>query len=404
MVRYRLEDVTDDMVLGESIFLQSGELLLAAGYHLTERFRIRLSQLGFHSVMINIPGTDEVVPETIISEHVQRELASSMKRTNDDLKKIFTIRQEGSRSIRTMIRKNRGYLAKFLQSSGLINSVEKMIDEILNSQAIVLNMQAMRSASNDLFEHAIRVTVTSMAIARKYHFAYDEMKQLAIGSMNYDLGLITIPPEILNKKEALTEDEQKVFQQHTVHGYLMLKQNPAIAATSAAIAIQHHEHQDGTGYPRQIRGANLTPQKDFSRKGLIHRFSEIVAVADAYDVLITDREGTQPLSNRDALRKLLEHSGNHLNSDIVRTLMDIVPLYPVGARFRVDNAPTPQLVGYYGVVARVDERDMENPEIILYETKNHQKIKPILIIALCFGIISIISFWSDSLKLTFALI
>lgn len=379
MVRYSLEDVTDDMVLGESIFLQSGELLLAAGYHLTERFRTRLGQLGFHSVMINIPGTDDVVPETIISEHVQRELSSSMSKTNDDLKKIFTIRQEGSRSIRTMIRKNRAYLSKFLQNSGLINSIEKMIDEILNSQAVVLNMQAMKKASNDLFDHAIRVTVTSMAIARKYHFSYDEMKQLAIGAMNYDLGLITVPSEILNKKEALTDDEEKIYQQHTVHGYLMLKQNPAIAPTSAAIAIQHHEHQDGTGYPRKIRGANLTPQKDFSRKSLIHRFAEIVAVADAYDILITDRNGTAPLPNRAALRKLLESSGNHFNSDIVRTLMDIVPLYPVGARFRVNNAPTPQLVGYYGVVARVDETDMENPEIILYETKSHKKIKPILI-------------------------
>jgi hypothetical protein len=54
-------------------------------------------------------------------------------------------------------------------------------------------------------------------------------------------------------------------------------------------------------------------------------------------------------------------------------------LYPVGARIKIINAPTPQLIGYYGVVARDNPENLENPQIIIYETKNRQKIKPILI-------------------------
>jgi hypothetical protein len=85
------------------------------------------------------------------------------------------------------------------------------------------------------------------------------------------------------------------------------------------------------------------------------------------------------MSTQSALRHIIELGGETLNSDIVRTLVSIVPIYPVGARIRIANAPTPQLVGHYGVVARDNPENLENPQIIIYETKNHQKIKPILI-------------------------
>ncbi len=66
MVRYSIDEVSDDMILGENIFTPSGELLLAAGYRLSEPFRKRLKQLGFQFVYIQIMGTDDVVPESVI--------------------------------------------------------------------------------------------------------------------------------------------------------------------------------------------------------------------------------------------------------------------------------------------------------------------------------------------------
>jgi HD-GYP domain-containing protein (c-di-GMP phosphodiesterase class II) len=146
------------------------------------------------------------------------------------------------------------------------------------------------------------------------------------------------------------------------------------------VALQHHEHQDGTGFPRGIKGENRPPLKDFSRKNVIHRFAEIVAVADVYDMLITGRPhcfGKHKV--QDALKRVIEMGGKHLNSEIVKALISIVPIYPVGARIRVVNAPVPQLVGYQGVVARDNPTNLDLPQIILYETRNHQSIKPFLI-------------------------
>lgn len=379
MVSYNIDDVTDDMVLGRSIFLPTGELLLAAGYRLTERYRTRLKQMGFSTVYIQVEGTDDIIPENIISEHVQRDLSVSVNKSTTELKSSFSIRQEGRQTIRKMIRENKQYLNKYLNNSGLLNAVEKMIDEILNQPSVVLNMAALQRAGNDLFSHAINVAVIALSIGRKFHLSYEEMKQLALGAINFDLGLIAIPKEIRDKNGKFdSQEEKEIYTQHTVYGYLMLSQNPSIAPTSAAVALQHHEHQDGTGFPRNIRGENLAPLKDFSRKNLIHRFSEIVAVADTYDMFTTGRMGPM-FDLRKAICKIIEMGGEKLNKEIVKTLTSIVPVYPVGARIRIANSPSSQLVGYHGVVARDNPEDIENPQIILYETKNHQKVKPILI-------------------------
>jgi HD-GYP domain-containing protein (c-di-GMP phosphodiesterase class II) len=380
MVRYDIDDVTEDMILGESLFLPSGELLLAAGYRIKDRYRKRLKDLGYFSVLISVEGTETVIPETIISAHVQREMATSLNSAAQNIKEAIPIKQQGARTIQKLIKENKQYLNKYISASGMARAVEHFIDEILTQPSIVLNIAELIKTPGDLFTHAINVTVIALCLGRKFRFSYEEMKQLGVGAINYDLGMVALPPAITEKTEALTEDEMDMLKQHTVFGYLMLSQNPSIPSTSSAVALQHHERQDGAGYPRAIKGENRPPLKDFSRKNVIHRFAEIVAVADVYDMLISGRAHFSGKHGvQDALKIIIPMGGVALNSEVVKALTSIVPLYPVGARIRVLNAPVAQLTGYFGVVARDNPENLELPQIILYETKNHQRIKPILI-------------------------
>ena len=266
--------------------------------------------------------------------------------------------------------------------SGTGKVLEEFIDEIMDQSSILLNLSALKQTQPCLFMHALNVTITALCIGKKYKFSYEEMKQLGIGALNYDLGLVALPHELLEKpRSSFTEDDVKQFQQHTIFGFLMLSQNQGIPPTSAAVALQHHERENGCGFPQGLKGDNRPPLKDFSRQNVIHRFAEIVAVADVYDSLISGRsfENVAQCDIRQAIKILIEMSGETLNSEIVKTLVSIVPLFPIGARVRVVQAPTPQLAGYFGVVAKENVDNLENPQIILYETKNRQKIKPVII-------------------------
>ena len=383
MVKYLIDEINDDMVLGESIFLPTGELLLAAGFRIKEHYRRRLKQLGFQNVFVEVEGTEEVKPGAVISEDAQKEMSQAIEDTSSELAKGFQeFRESSNQEIADIIRENRGYLNKFIMSTGMVKTLHQFLDEIMNQSSIVLNLSALKKSGNGFLTHALNVTVTSLCIGRKYRYPYEELKQLGIGALNYDLGLIALSPELLAKSyDEFTETDIKTYRQHTVYGFLMLSQNHSIPATSSAVSLQHHEREDGSGYPQGLKGDNRPPLKDFSRANLIHRFAQIISVADTYDAFISGRqyENIEPSEAIVAIKKVIEMSGTKLNADIVKTLCSIVPLYPIGTRIKILRAPSTNLEGYFGVIARDNPDNLEAPQIIVYETKNRQKIKPLLI-------------------------
>ncbi len=380
MVRYLLSDVTDDMILGQSIFTPNGDLLLAAGYQVTALYRKRLAEIGIETIFIEVEGTESVRAETVISDHVQREMSISFSKSVTELTNVFSYKKMTRKTVKDSVKANKNELERLVMNSGIANALEKFIDEILNQSAVVLNLSAIDKHGSSFFQHSINVTIISLCLGRKFRLSYEEMKQLGMGALNYDLGLVAVPKEILESPGPLSHDDAVTLAQHTVFGHLMLSANPAIPPTSSAVALQHHECQDGSGYPRGIKGENRPPLKDFSRKNVIHRFSEIVAVADAYDMLTIGRlHYSERRSVKDSLRAIIMQSGKTLNSEVVKMLTTIVPLYPVGTRIRVINAPVPQLFGFCGVVAKENTVNLDEPQIILYESKSHQKIKPVLI-------------------------
>ncbi|MBN2035837.1 MAG: hypothetical protein JW768_03765 [Chitinispirillaceae bacterium] len=383
MVRYHINDVDEAMVLGESIVLPSGKLLLAAGQRLQQHYCSKLKEMGYTNVMIRVEGTEDIVPEGTVSEQALRDMTGAIETCSSEMTgALHEFRDKGVSGIKQYIRENRHHLARFIMNTGMVKALEQFIEEIAAQPMVVLNLSAMQQAKPSLVSHAMNVTIAALCIGRKFKYSVEEMRQLGIGSLNYDLGLIALPGELLGKpRESFNEEEMKQYRQHPVFGYIMLSQNHAIPPTASACALQHHEREDGSGFPRGIKGENLPPLKDFKRKGLIHRFAEIVAVADTYTMLLAGRsyEGCDRQPVQEALKILVGMSGSLLNAEIIKALLSIIPIYPVGARIRVVNAPSPQLVGYYGVVAKDNPSDLENPQIILYETKNKQKVKPILI-------------------------
>jgi HD-GYP domain-containing protein (c-di-GMP phosphodiesterase class II) len=380
MVRYGIDDVTEGMVLGESIFTSDGKLLIAGGFEIKQVHIDSLRQKGIKSVMINVEGTEDVVPESIISQHVKAELAVTIERSKKDITSLFEQRRATSERIGDIITKEKKVLNSLISSSNMFAVIKKVIDDILTEPWTMLNISKMREKEEGLFDYVVSVTVISLCIGHKYRFSPDEMRQLGIGALNYDIGMIAIPRHILAGETPLTDSERKMFQQHSIYGHLMLSDNLSIPPTSSIVALAHHENQDGTGYPRGLKGDNKPPIKNIVREGGIHRFAEIVAVADAYDMFVHGRKHFSPkLGPAEAIKSMLALRGTRLNSDIVKTLIAMAPAYPVGTRIRITNGPIPDLIGCTGVVAKADPEHLYDPQVLVYESKAHTRIKPIVL-------------------------
>jgi putative nucleotidyltransferase with HDIG domain len=164
--------------------------------------------------------------------------------------------------------------------------------------------------------HTERVTKFSLAIAQQMvinHSAqFDDLffENLRIAGLLHDIGKIAVPETILNKKGGLTENEYKIMQMHTVRGVEIVKPLDLKEETLHGIR-HHHERYDGTGYPDGLQG------------DAIPMTAAIIAVADAYDAMTSDRSYRKGLRKDITVNEIVNRSGTQFNPFPAKALLEL---------------------------------------------------------------------------------
>lgn len=162
-------------------------------------------------------------------------------------------------------------------------------------------------------EHIIRMSGLCGRIAAALGWDRQGVAEIQSAAAMHDVGKIAIPDSILLKPGPLSDDERAVMETHAERGYLVLSGTGIHLIDQAAeIARTHHEHFDGTGYPRGIAGEDIP---------LVGR---IAAVADVFDALTSDRPYRPALTQSDALTILREGSGTHFDPQVLNALFEVV--------------------------------------------------------------------------------
>lgn len=283
-------------VLGYPIFRKDGAILLNTGVRLTEEYIKQLKSLGVTHIYIQ----DEISQDIEIPDPIS-----------------LQTRMEALRVIEDSY--YRSYKGLPLDAKAIRKVVNDIVDEILSSDQILLNLRDIRSYDNYLFSHSLGVTVLSIVMGRNMKQDERFLRDLGIGCMLHDIGKLDIPKEILDKPGRLTEEEFEIVKSHTQYGYRrILDQDNELPATSAHVAWEHHERIDGTGYPRGLRGDK------------IHIFSRIAGIADVYDAMTVDRVYRKAYPPNEAVEFIMGASGTLFDHEIVRVFVKSVAPYPVG--------------------------------------------------------------------------
>jgi HD-GYP domain-containing protein (c-di-GMP phosphodiesterase class II) len=141
-----------------------------------------------------------------------------------------------------------------------------------------------------------------MQIAVRTNAPPEVLKNVYFGALLHDIGKIGIPDSILLKKEPLTEKEWEVLRTHPTLAYNFLQDIPFLS-NAAMVAYCHHEHWDGTGYPRGLKGEEIP------------RCARIFTVADVYDALVSDRPYRLAMPHHKAIEEM-EKMKNEFDPDI----------------------------------------------------------------------------------------
>ncbi|MEL7563481.1 MAG: HD-GYP domain-containing protein [Dehalobacterium sp.] len=158
--------------------------------------------------------------------------------------------------------------------------------------------------------HAARVQIYSIKIAEKLHLSPEMIDDLAWAGILHDIGKINIPDEVLNKPGRLTPEEFEMIKTHPAEGKHMVE--GTLLEYLSDIIAQHHERLDGSGYPY-----GLTADK-------ILLGAKIIAVADVFDAMTSDRPYKKGMDYHSAILELRSLTGKHFEPEIVQALEEVL--------------------------------------------------------------------------------
>ena len=127
------------------------------------------------------------------------------------------------------------------------------------------------------YRHTICVGIIATMIGKWLNLSQSDLFDLSLGATLHDIGKARVPQDILNKPGRLTQEEYQEMKRHAVYGYNLLRNIPEINERVGLIALQHHEREDGRGYPFSLRSEK------------IERLAKIVAIADVYHAMSSSR-------------------------------------------------------------------------------------------------------------------
>ena len=126
----------------------------------------------------------------------------------------------------------------------------------------MINLNNIRNQSNYIHQHALDSTVISIMLGKKFGYTTFELEELAQGCLLMDVGYLAMPEELVNRTGRYSFSEFSLLKEHPTFGFAILRENPKIPLISSHVAYQHHERQDGGGYPRRLKGDNKPPLRE----------------------------------------------------------------------------------------------------------------------------------------------
>jgi len=174
----------------------------------------------------------------------------------------------------------------------------------LRSKTMDIIMNTLFEKSNREAAHSKRVSAICNTIATTMNLDKDVINQLGIAGLIHDIGKIGIDEKILNKPGKLTIDEKSEIERHPEIGWRILSSTNEFSQL-AQFVLSHQEKWDGSGYPNGLKGEDIPLE------------ARIIAVADAYDAMTSERSYRKALSKKEAINELRRCSGSQFDPSIV---------------------------------------------------------------------------------------
>jgi HD-GYP domain-containing protein (c-di-GMP phosphodiesterase class II) len=186
---------------------------------------------------------------------------------------------------------------------------------------------------DDLAARSLESSLLAMAIGIEMGLDAENISNLGVAGLVHDWGMMQVPLEIRTANRKLNQVEMLEIKKHPIHSLEILQRVSALPRVVSLISYQVHEKVNGNGYPRGRRGNS------------IHQFARILQVADAYTGMTSQRPYRPPMMRYAAMECLLRMAKEKsVDPDVVRALLKIQSLFPIGSFVILSNSAVAQVI------------------------------------------------------------
>lgn len=312
MRRLMLDEIELGMIIGEDIYNNFDVMVVSSGSIINENIISLLDRMDVIDVAIfekSVEGEKEVFV-------VKNEVQKTYGKTVESFKTLFNSVKYGNQVV----------------AEEISDMLTPMLEQINHNQLLAKSLWQIEACDEYTYDHSVTVSMTAALLAKWMNLSPDAVNEVATAGLLHDIGKCNIPDEILKKPDRLTEEEFKVMKTHSTLGYLLLKNGKGFSNEILQGVYQHHEKFDGNGYPNKLEGEN------------IHLYGRIIAVADVYSAMTSNRVYRSKMSPFQVARLILEYSFGYLDPKAVQVFLYNIGNFYVGTIVKLSNGEIGQVV------------------------------------------------------------
>jgi HD-GYP domain-containing protein (c-di-GMP phosphodiesterase class II) len=313
--------------------------LLRAGFVLEDTILGRMREIGIEYLYVDYPSLES------LDKHLTVYLSPA--------------RQQVLKQIRQSMAASQKTTQPSVAYQDYCSATQQLIDTLMTQGQNPIYLDQMSRQGQDLVQHAAAVAHLSLLLAlRLDQYLVDQRSRLpahqakdcvalGVAGMLHDIGLTKLNPALARYSDADPPGEPALVEEWKSHcevGYEMLHNE--LPGTAAAAVLQHHQHFDGSGFPK-LRAGLLEGER-------IHVFARILLAANLYDRLARPAGGGKARSNLEVYRLLQQRHAGWVDPEVLRVLRDVVPLLPPGQRVRLAD-------GTRAIVLECNHRTPDRP-------------------------------------------
>lgn len=212
-----------------------------------------------------------------------------------------------------------GSAARVLDARQIKECVSRLTDSVVRNPDAMLLVARLREKSMEAHARALQVSVYLLVFGRFLQLARQELELLGLLGLLQDIGKTRLSAQLLACTSPLSNEESELAKRHVEYSAEILRGAPGIDPRLPDLALLHHERQDGTGYPRGLKGDEI---------GL---YGSMAAIADTFDALTALRPYAEPLTPSSALSYLYKERGLGFHAELVEQFIQCIGVFPVGS-------------------------------------------------------------------------